>query len=169
MSRDISIAHSKSILDRQRHVMSIGLENQALLHYDINVSDSLNRYENLKYQFDPDKWEFLDGSASNMEIKNDGTAVITGVTGTITLVSKDYVEIDTSQNYYMLISLMNVSDSGDANKVNAGTVNYTDLSTKVTAGRPSGVDYDKWGINDVTVSFDSSDTLVWKTSAIHRN
>ena len=163
MSRNVSIAHSKSILNRQRHVMSIGLENQGLWHYDINITDSLNRYNNLKYQFEPDKWEFVDGSASNIEIKEDGTAVITGVTGTITLVSKDYVEIDTNQNYYMLISLMNVSDSGDANRVNAGTVDYTDLSTQVTAGRPSGVDYDKWCLNNATVSFDSSDTLVWKT------
>lgn len=162
MARQVSLAHSKSILDRQRHVMSIGLENQALMHYDINVNDALDRYLDLNTILDPDKWELTGGTTNNIEIQNDGSILITGITGTFTLLSKDFIEINPNSKFSLIINLLNINDNAVSNRVTVGTVNYTDLNTKIPQGRPSGVDYDKWCINNEAIPYGGPDILNWQ-------
>ena len=156
MARTVSIAHSKSILDRQRHVMSVGLENQALLHYDIDSDDTLNRYSNLNSLLMPDKWEFISGSEANVEVKNDGSIMVSGVTGTFTIVSKDYIEIFPDENYYITIALLNVNDTDDSHRAFVGTVDYATLAGDAL-DRGAGI-YDNWVINDEAVPFNDPGT-----------
>lgn len=165
MPREISLAHSRSILDRQRHVMSIGLENQALFHYDINSNDALDRYQLSTSILSPLKWEFISGSPDNVTVNNDGSILITGVTGSFIIAGADYIEIQPDPKYYLSLIMMNINDSDESHTVSVGTINYTDLDTKITQGRPSGIDYDNWVIDGDSVNFDDSgnNVIQWHT------
>lgn len=144
MPRPVSLAHSQSIIDRQRHVMSIGLENLGLFHYDINVNDVFNRRRNQAHPFSEDKWEITGACCQ----QGDGSLVATGPS--VLLISKDYVEIDPDQRYFLAISLLNM-DLDASHTISVGTINYTDLSTKITTGRPTGTDYDNWCLYNYTL------------------
>lgn len=163
MARIISYAHSRSILDRQRHVISTGSENQLLFHYDITADDAIKRDDNETFVLSPDRWEFISGSPSNMIVNDDGSAQIEGVTGAFTIVSKDYIEIDTSKRYTLSINALNLYDTTPFNRLNVGTINYSDINTKITAGRPSGVDYDNWVVYDTAIGWAGGSVALWNT------
>jgi len=146
--RRITYAHSKSILDRREHCVSIGRDNTLVLHMDYDIEDALNRHTLVASPFSSEKWEV---SGSGNIYTQNSTLVVNG--DNILLVLKDILEIDTYQKWYISLSILN-KNAPNA-QFSFGTIDYIDLNTPITTGRPLGATYDNWCLYNQLVPIDN--------------